>query len=205
MREAAHCPTRDQLTCFNAVAFLFQYSGSPGWRFGTNDVWSNIAPATILAAYGKLVDQMRASNPAMKVLVAQIIPMAPNTCGECGQRVVALNSAIPGWAASKSTTQSPVVVVDHWTGFSTTTETYDGVHPNAAGDQKMSDRWYPKLTAALNGVTPTTPPATTAPPTTPPPTGSAGCTASYRVAGQWNGGFQGEVTVRNSGTSTFTG
>ncbi|WP_326558683.1 cellulose binding domain-containing protein [Micromonospora sp. NBC_01796] len=197
-------------------------------HFGTNDVWSNVAPATILTAYGKLVDQMRASNPAMRVLVAKIIPMAPSTCAECGQRVVALNDAIPGWAAAKSTTASPVVVVDQWTGFSTGSDTYDGVHPNAAGDQKMSDRWYPALTAALNGVTPTTSPTatptptrtptasptptrtpTTGPPTTPPPTTTAppigGCTATYRVIGQWQGGFQAEVTVRNGSTGVFAG
>jgi len=196
----------------------------PGWlavtrpdvvmmHFGTNDVWSNRPTSTILAAYSKLVDQMRASNPAMRILVAQIIPMAPSTCSECGQRVVALNDAIPGWAASKSTAQSPIVVVDQWTGFSTSTDTYDGVHPNASGDQKMSDRWYPALTAVLDGVVPTAPPTTapptTAAPTTAPPTTAApptgGCTASYRVVGEWNGGFQGEVTVRNSGTTTFGG
>ncbi|WP_422769346.1 cellulose binding domain-containing protein [Plantactinospora sp. WMMC1484] len=184
-------------------------------HFGTNDVWSNRATSTILAAYSKLVDQMRASNPNMKILVAKIIPMAPSTCAECGQRVVALNDAIPGWAASKTTGQSPVVVVDQWTGFSTGSDTYDGVHPNAAGDQKMSDRWYPALAAMLGGVTPTPaptrtpPPATTAPPpppttapptTTPPPAG--GCAATYRSVGQWQGGFQGEVTVRNTGSTT---
>ncbi|MEQ4306128.1 cellulose binding domain-containing protein [Plantactinospora sp. B6F1] len=186
-------------------------------HFGTNDVWSNRATATILAAYGKLVDQMRASNPAMTILVAKIIPMAPSTCAECGQRAVALNDAIPAWAASKTTAGSPIVVVDQWTGFSTGSDTYDGVHPNAAGDQKMSDRWYSALTAALDGVTPTPsptrtptapptrtptpPPSTTAPPptTTPPPAG--GCAATYQSIGQWQGGFQGEVTVRNNGTA----
>lgn len=66
----------------------------PGWlsathpdivlmHFGTNDVWSNRPTATILSAYGKLVDQMRASNPNMKILVAKIIPMNPSTCAEC--------------------------------------------------------------------------------------------------------------------------
>ncbi|MFC6023535.1 cellulose binding domain-containing protein [Plantactinospora solaniradicis] len=188
-------------------------------HFGTNDVWSNRAPATILAAYGKLVDQMRASNASMKILVAKIIPMNPSTCAECAQRVVALNDAIPAWAASKTTGQSPVVVVDQWTGFSTGSDTYDGVHPNAAGDQKMSDRWYPALVSALNGVTPTatptptrtptptptrtpTPTPTRTPPatTTPPPT-TGGCAATYRSVGQWQGGFQGEVTVRNDGTT----
>src|SRR5688572_6819946 len=95
----------------------------PGWlsatrpdivimHLGTNDVWSNIAPATILAAFGKLVDQMRASNPSMKILVAKIIPMAPANCADCGQRVINFNNAIPAWAQGKSTAQSPITVVD---------------------------------------------------------------------------------------------
>jgi lysophospholipase L1-like esterase len=120
-------------------------------HLGTNDVWSNIAPATILAAFGTLVDQMRASNPDMKILVAQILPMNPSNCAECAQRVVAFNSAIPAWAAGKSTAQSPIAVVDQWTGFTDATDTYDGVHPNDSGSQKLSDRWYPALTRYLSG------------------------------------------------------
>ncbi|MFC6022893.1 hypothetical protein ACFP2T_42915 [Plantactinospora solaniradicis] len=67
-------------------------------------MWNNIAPANILTAFSKLVDQMRASNPTMKLLVAKIIPMNPSNCSACGQRAVNLNNAIPGWAASKTTT-----------------------------------------------------------------------------------------------------
>lgn len=195
----------------------------PGWltatrpdvvlmHFGTNDVWSNIAPATILAAYSKLVDQMRASNPGMVVLVAKIIPMNPPTCAECGQRVVALNAGIDGWAAGRTTAASPVVVVDQWTGFNTATDTYDGVHPNAAGDQKMSDGWYPALTAALRRSTPTPttspsggPTPTTIPSGGPTTTPTGGCAATYRTAGQWPGGFQGEVTVANPGSAPIGG
>jgi lysophospholipase L1-like esterase len=118
-------------------------------HFGTNDVWSNRSTATILAAYTRLVEQMRAGNPRMKVLVAQILPMAPSSCPECAQRVVDLNAAIPAWAAGASTTASPVTVVDQWTGFDTATDTGDGVHPNDRGNRKIADRWYPALTAAL--------------------------------------------------------
>ncbi|MET7963713.1 cellulase family glycosylhydrolase [Micromonospora zamorensis] len=49
---------------------------------------------------------------------------------------------------------------------------------------------------------PTTPPPTTPPPTTPPPAG--GCTATYTVTGQWQGGFQGEVRV-TAGSAAITG
>ncbi|SDZ40061.1 Cellulose binding domain-containing protein [Micromonospora pattaloongensis] len=47
---------------------------------------------------------------------------------------------------------------------------------------------------------PTTPP--TGAPTTPP---AGGCSAAYRVTGSWSGGFQAEVTVRNTGTSPISG
>ncbi|MFY1684765.1 CotH kinase family protein [Micromonospora sp. WMMD730] len=55
----------------------------------------------------------------------------------------------------------------------------------------------------------TTPPPTTPPPTTPPPStttpppGTARCTATYTVTGQWTGGFQGEVRV-TAGTSAIS-
>ncbi|MEV4410749.1 GDSL-type esterase/lipase family protein [Catellatospora sp. NPDC049609] len=144
----------------------------PGWlsatrpdivlmHLGTNDIWGNLPTATILAAYGKLVDQMRASNPNMRILVAQIIPMTPSGCAWCPTGVAALNAAIPAWAAAKTTAQSPVTVVDQFTGFDTAADTSDGVHPDDSGFQKMSDRWYPALTPLLGGTVPgdTTPPS----------------------------------------------
>ena len=48
-------------------------------HFATNDVWSNRSTQEILAAWTTLVQQMRASKPTMKILVAQIIPVAPPT------------------------------------------------------------------------------------------------------------------------------
>ncbi|MBB6474789.1 cellulose binding domain-containing protein [Sphaerisporangium rubeum] len=202
-------------------------------HFGTNDVWSNRPTQTILAAYSKLVDQMRANNPRMKILVAKIIPMSVSSCPECGNRVISLNADIPAWAAAKSTSASPIVVVDHWTAFSTAQNTYDGVHPNASGDQKMSDAWYPPLKSLLDGVTPTgeptptitTTPTPTRPPTptptptptrTPTPTPSGpptptpttspgGCQATYTVTNSWPGGFQADVTIRNPGPATAPG
>jgi chitin-binding protein len=35
--------------------------------------------------------------------------------------------------------------------------------------------------------------------------GTGSCAATYRAVGSWNGGFQGEVTVRNSGTANIAG
>lgn len=138
----------------------------PGWleqtdpdvvlmHLGTNDVWSNVPTETVLQAFTTLVDQMREHNPRMRILVAQIIPMNPAECSECGDRVRQLNAAIPDWADEHRTDRSPIVVVDQWTGFDTATDTYDGVHPNDAGDRKMADAWYPPLATLLDQPVPT--------------------------------------------------
>jgi poly(3-hydroxybutyrate) depolymerase len=58
-----------------------------------------------------------------------------------------------------------------------------------------------------SSTTPTTAPTTA--PTTPgstPPTGQpSGCTASYRVTSSWQGGFQADVAVSNSGSTALQG
>jgi lysophospholipase L1-like esterase len=180
-------------------------------HLGTNDMWGGHIPLqNKLNAFTKLVGQMRANKPTMKIIVAQIIPMSASACATCPADVVALNNAIPGWAAGLTTAQSPIVVADLWTGFNTATDTGDGVHPNDAGYRKMANSWYPTLSRVLDGVIP--PPPTTSPtpsisPTVSPtpsvsPTGGGGrCAAAYRVTSQWTGGFQGEVTVTNTATT----
>ncbi|MFY1632705.1 cellulose binding domain-containing protein [Solwaraspora sp. WMMB335] len=188
-------------------------------HLGTNDLWGGWQSMdTIMAAFTKLIGQMRANNPNMKIVVAQIIPH--HGCATCPDDTVTLNNRIPGWAAGLTTTQSPIVVVDQWTGFNAATDTGDGVHPNDAGFRKMANRFAPALAQLLG--TPTTPtptPSTTSPPpvtptptttSTPPvtpttPPASGNCTASYRVVSQWNGGFQGEVGVRNTGSTASSG
>ncbi len=64
-------------------------------------------------------------------------------------------------------------------------------------------------TPTIPVVTPTTTAPTTVPTTststTAPSTGSATCTATYKVTQSWNGGFLGDVTVKNTGGSATKG
>ena len=66
---------------------------------------------------------------------------------------------------------------------------------------------YDAIATALGGTVTTTPPTTatptTAPPTTAPP--GTGCTATYAITGQWQGGFQVALTVKNTGPTAITG
>lgn len=120
-------------------------------QFGTNDVWNNRSPSSILAAYSTVLDDLRAANANVILLVAQITPLNPSGCSDCESRVVALNAQIPSWASSKSTAASPVFVVDLHSAFTAanytpnSTYTSDGVHPNVAGGQLIANQWYDAL------------------------------------------------------------
>ncbi|KAF2680409.1 carbohydrate esterase family 3 protein [Lentithecium fluviatile CBS 122367] len=116
-------------------------------HLGTNDiVQQNKAVADIIAAFTKLVGTMRTKNPKIKIVVAQIIPMG---LGNYNAKIQDLNKAIPTWAAGLNKTESPIWIVDQYTGFSGSSDLRDGVHPNASGDKKMLDKWYPALLTAF--------------------------------------------------------
>lgn len=89
---------------------------------------------------------MRTSNPRTKIVVAQIIPIG---IGNYNAKIQELNRAIIPWAQGLNKTESPIWVVDQYTGFSGTADLRDGVHPNDAGDVKMLNVWYPAIIRAF--------------------------------------------------------
>jgi lysophospholipase L1-like esterase len=75
--------------------------------------------------------------------------MRPSNCADCGQRVVNLNKAIAEWAPKATKSESPITVVDCWTGFDPASMTGDGVHPNAKGNDAMANCWYDPLAKVI--------------------------------------------------------
>jgi lysophospholipase L1-like esterase len=118
-------------------------------HFGTNDVWNNIAPATILNAYTAILNKLRAVNPNVRVLVAQITSLQPSGCNDCPTRVQTLNGMIPSWASQNSTAASPISVVDQNTAFDPVADTRDGVHANDTGATKIATKWLDALSPLL--------------------------------------------------------
>ncbi|RYP06111.1 hypothetical protein DL764_003333 [Monosporascus ibericus] len=115
-------------------------------HLGTNDITQNRAVNDIIAAFTTLVGDMRASNPRMKIIVAQIIPIS---FGNLNGPIQNLNRAIVPWAQGLNTTESPIWVVDQYTGFNTGSDLRDGVHPSNSGDEKMANVWYPAIVRAF--------------------------------------------------------
>jgi lysophospholipase L1-like esterase len=116
-------------------------------QLGVNDVWGGSAPIDpILANYTTLVDQARAHNPNIVVVVAQIHKIITDNCTNTASTANAeqLVNAVPGWAAGVTTTDSPVFTADLWTN-SDAHESSDCVHPDDAGAQRMGLNWYNSL------------------------------------------------------------
>ncbi len=110
-------------------------------HLGSVDILQGQSVASTLAEIGQIIDSLRLANPAVRVLIAQVV-------GSTWYSPAAFNSAIPDFAAQKSTSASPVTVVDQSAGFNASSDTADGFQPNAGGAKKISDKWL----AALRGI-----------------------------------------------------
>src|SRR5262245_21798738 len=124
---------------------------------GTNDLGqmgqAGVAPAA--ANLGRIIDGLRAVNPAIDVLLAEIIPIGPDASGmgsyyTTGSAWVSeFNAQVVAVAAAKNTPQSPVVVVDQFTGFNMSTDlSSDGVHPSRAGESRIANNFFQALLAS---------------------------------------------------------
>lgn len=110
------------------------------FMLGTNDVFRGRSTNDIIAAYTKMVNIMRAANPKMKIIVDLVIPLSLGSNSAIQQ----INARIPEWARGLNSTESPIVIADCYTGFSTS-DLRDGVHPSLSGDRIIASRVGPLL------------------------------------------------------------
>jgi lysophospholipase L1-like esterase len=125
-------------------------------QLGVNDIWNaDAAIQPVLDNYTALLEQARANNPNIVVVVAQIQKIntqqlaTPCTATEFSPKAQELVDAVPAWAAGVSTDASRVYVADLWTN-SLVSETKDCVHPtDDAGAIRMADNWFNALAPLL--------------------------------------------------------
>lgn len=120
-------------------------------QLGVNDVWGGNTPIeNVLNNYTTLVDQARAHNPNIVLVVAQIHKVITDNCSNdtSFQNAQALVEAVPNWAEQNSSTDSPIFVADLWTN-SDPADADDCVHPNDTGSLRMAENWYNALVDLL--------------------------------------------------------
>ena len=111
---------------------------------GTNDLCQGQIPESTVVDVGAIIDVLRTVNPKVEILLAQIIASA------FGCQISAFNAQLPALVSAKTSADSPIVLVDQYSGFDPATMTWDGLHPNAQGESQMADRWFAKLAPLLD-------------------------------------------------------
>jgi len=135
---------------------------------GTNDVRYNQSVASTINELGQIIDRLRLANPNVTVLLSKIIPNQENPSG-----TAVLNDAIPRLVSQKNRSESRVILVDQYSGFDLNRDTFDGLHPNDSGEQKIASRFFTALQPLLSNPSPAPAPAPTPPtPTHVPLTGT---------------------------------
>jgi len=102
---------------------------------------------TVENATRAMIQTARTTNPAVKILLAKVI-----TSGKLPKYsyIPAVNLRLGEIAAELTTAAQPVISVDQAAGFDWTTDTItDKVHPNAAGGQKMAQKFFDALVPLL--------------------------------------------------------
>jgi lysophospholipase L1-like esterase len=112
-------------------------------HIGTNDLLQSQSVSGTINEVKQIIDNLRVARPNVDIFLCKIIPSTINASA-----FVNFNNQIPGVVAEKDTQQSRVIMVDQFTGFSATNDEFDGIHPNARGERKMSTKFYAGLTSA---------------------------------------------------------
>ncbi|MCB1754027.1 MAG: cellulose-binding protein [Gammaproteobacteria bacterium] len=112
-------------------------------HLGTNDMFKGDDIDETVTELQTLVGRLRAKNPHVVVFVAEPIPASYKE-----NEIESLRNAIASTLPALSSAESPLFVVDQASGFSVDANTYDGVHPNASGEELMAQKWMDAMIAA---------------------------------------------------------
>ena len=181
-------------------------------HIGTNDIGQNDDLPNAPNRLSALIDHITATVPTAEVFVAQIIPLSFDTA-----QVNAFNAAIPGIVASKVAAGKHVHLVDMFHAL-TTADLVDGIHPTAAGYDKMAAVWYQALLSVPGSIgspgqasgspSPTSSPSNSPSPSSSPstsPTGAPGACKVSDTISAWNTGLTENITITNTGGSAVNG
>jgi acyl-CoA thioesterase I len=133
-----------------ADAWLTTYKANPPdiilQHNGGADLLDGKPYMNVITAYTLSVTQARMVNPRVIYFAAQ---HSPQGSAADVKNVMTLNAAMVPWAAGITTADSPVVLVDLFTGIDQKLDMSDGTHFNTSGSEKVSDRFLAVLLPLL--------------------------------------------------------
>jgi lysophospholipase L1-like esterase len=114
---------------------------------GINDLWYLGSSGVLNAKFGlrDTIENIRSVLPGVTILLG-LVPPYDNRNGEF---VASLNAEIVALAADLDSPQSPVILVDHHTGYNIGSMTWDNVHQNRAGEEWVANKWFGVLASII--------------------------------------------------------
>jgi lysophospholipase L1-like esterase len=108
-------------------------------HIGSNDAMQNNTVSSTLDEIEDIIGIFRNDNPQITIFLAQILPLED---ANRNTRIDGINAGLVPLASSLDQPQSRIILVDHNSGWIIADHTYDGVHPNEAGEEKMAQKWF---------------------------------------------------------------
>ncbi|WP_299703310.1 SGNH/GDSL hydrolase family protein [uncultured Pontibacter sp.] len=114
-------------------------------HLGTNDMFRNQDIEQTIGEIETVINTIAEKSPGVTIFIAKLIPAHLQKVGpDAVRNIENLNQRIEQFVKEQSSNGPPIILVDQNTGFDATegVDTYDGVHPNGSGMEKMSQRWF---------------------------------------------------------------
>jgi len=116
-------------------------------HLGSNDIFRGEPIQEIEADLTKIINTIISHNKDITILIAQILPAAHS---QANVRISELNKVISLIPQKIGIPDTQLLVVNQFEGFNPRTDTYDGLHPNTAGEEKMAGKWYCAIQSVIS-------------------------------------------------------
>lgn len=108
-------------------------------HLGSNDVIQGNTVNSTLDEIEDIIGILRNDNSRISIFLAQILPLED---ADWDAKVEGINAGLLSLASNLDHPQSRIILVDQNSGWIIGDHTYDGVHPNPAGEERMAQRWF---------------------------------------------------------------
>jgi lysophospholipase L1-like esterase len=115
---------------------------------GLNDLRHGASPATVLRSLDRYVSQVRAVEPQVRIIVSPVLASLEKGMPGLASRISSYDALLGHEVATLSSTGSPVTLAATTSGWSASRMTWDGTHPDPAGECFLAQRYAQALLSA---------------------------------------------------------
>lgn len=111
-------------------------------QLGNNDLsrWNQFS--AVLSPLHDIIKRLREKNPKVTILLGEFNHNWPKS--------KYLRAHLKLLALYENSSKSRIIMVPHYKNWDTKKDTFDGLHPNATGQQKMANMWFKYIKQACD-------------------------------------------------------